>query len=62
MIELPAEGVDGQVWRLVCLMANEFKGSWALIGARMVELHGRAAAARRRGGPLTSMPCARPKP
>jgi len=43
VIELPGDGVDGQVWRLVCRMANEFKGSWALIGARMVELHGLAA-------------------
>ncbi len=43
MIELPGGGVDGEVWRLVCLMAEEFRGSWALIGARMVELHGLAA-------------------
>lgn len=43
VIELPGDGVDGQVWRLFCLMANEFKGAWALIGTRMVELHGLAA-------------------
>lgn len=45
-VELPDDAVDGPVWSTVCDLADGFSGTWVLIGARMVELHGLAAGRR----------------
>lgn len=38
MIQLPADGSEGEVWLGLCELASQFPGEWTLIGARMVEL------------------------